>query len=78
MRQIVTFICFTVSGMLFYAAEPNYIRTTTYDVGGTSDDIVVTDYYDGTGKVVQNKQQLGMVMSELSHLSIIPPGNSGL
>jgi YD repeat-containing protein len=40
------------------AAEPNYIRTTTYGVGGTSDDIIVTDYYDGTGKVVQNKQLL--------------------
>jgi YD repeat-containing protein len=60
MKQIVLFICFTVVSILYSvdAAEPNYIRTTTYDVGGSSDDIIVTDYYDGTGKVVQNKQLL--------------------
>jgi hypothetical protein len=67
MRQFLMVVCVLLAAMAGWvgAVEPNYVRTTTYDVdgivngGGNSDnDVVTTEYSDGLGRSIQSKLHL--------------------
>ncbi|MBN1576040.1 MAG: hypothetical protein JW913_05780 [Chitinispirillaceae bacterium] len=41
------------------AVQPNYVKTTTYDVNYSGDDVITTEYSDGLGRSIQTKLRLG-------------------
>jgi YD repeat-containing protein len=62
MKQIVLFVSCVVffSALHIDAAEPNYVRSTIFNVDGaaTPSNIITTEYSDGLGRSLQSKQQL--------------------
>jgi hypothetical protein len=62
MKQIAVFVSILVPLWTFFieGAEPNSVRTITYDVdgAGASHNMTSTQYADGLGRTIQNKLQL--------------------
>ncbi|MBN1759622.1 MAG: hypothetical protein JW863_14945 [Chitinispirillaceae bacterium] len=64
-RRLLMVVCVLVVSMAWVvrAVEPNYVRTTTYDVDGNitasdDNDVVTTEYSDGLGRPIQSKLRL--------------------
>ena len=71
MRQFLMVVCVLLAAIAGWvgAVEPDYVRTTTYDVNGIVDasdenDVVTTVYSDGLGRQIQTKLKLAPDESE--------------
>ena len=67
-RLLLVVVCVLLAAAVraVNAVEPNYVRTTTYDVDGAGSNVETTEYSDGLGRAVQSKLQLNDTKDRVS------------
>ena len=67
-RLLLVVVCVLLAAAVraVNAVEPNYVRTTTYDVDGAGSNVETTEYSDGLGRAVQWKLKLNDTKDRVS------------